>query len=364
MQIQTILNRFEKYSSFVYGKCRLVEEGSTLEPVCSKCGQKGSIYDHQPTPRKFDFVPFWGIAVVFVYTMRRVNCRNCGVKIEQVPWAKRKSHMTTTYSWFLSQWAKLLSWSDTAKMFNTSWAKVCKSVEMAVDWGRARLTLSNITAIGVDEIKWHIGHKYLTVVYQIDEAAHRLIWVGERRKVKTLLKFFRWFGKERTAGLKYIASDMWKPYHKNARSQGIGGARTRAGLEKCPMASIETQRKPDHQARCEAVRVAEIQSQIDTGIPVETEFPDVLGISISDMGRKISGQLVHKNDEVQNRAHEKNSQNATQIPTSNFELVQGQRSDFSGGSGGLEQQIKTHHQKSVRFSDLQSRGNRPLSYTR
>ena len=53
MQIQTILNRFEKYSSFVYGKCRLVEEGPTLEveikprkngkPVCSKCGQKGSI---------------------------------------------------------------------------------------------------------------------------------------------------------------------------------------------------------------------------------------------------------------------------------------------------------------------------------
>ncbi|MCP4679319.1 MAG: hypothetical protein GY854_28290 [Deltaproteobacteria bacterium] len=70
-----------------------------------------------------------------------------------------------TYAWFLSQWAKLLSWSDTARMFNTSWAKVCNSVEMAVDWGRARLTLSNITAIGVDEIKWHIGHKYLTEVF-------------------------------------------------------------------------------------------------------------------------------------------------------------------------------------------------------
>ena len=120
--MQTILNRFEKYSSFVYGKCRLLEDGPTLEveiaprrngkPVCSKCGRKGAVYDHQPKPRRFDFVPFWGIAVVFVYTMRRVDCQDCGVKIEQVPWAKGKSPTTNTYAWFLSQWAKLLSWSD------------------------------------------------------------------------------------------------------------------------------------------------------------------------------------------------------------------------------------------------------------
>jgi len=226
MQIQTILNQFQKYSSFVYGKCQIVQDGddATLEvsihprkngrPECSQCGQKGPIYDHQPTPRRFDFVPFWGIAVVFVYTMRRVNCRKCGVKVEQVPWAKGKSPTTTTYAWFLSQWAKMLSWSDTAKMFKTSWSTVFNSVEMAVEWGRNHLSLENISAIGVDEIMWQKGHQYLTVVYQIDEGIRRLIWVGQRRKVKTLLKFFRWFGKDRTAGLKFIASDMWKPYLK------------------------------------------------------------------------------------------------------------------------------------------------------
>jgi len=226
MQIQTILNQFQKYSSFVYGKCKMVQNtgSATLEveiiprkngkPECSQCGRKGSVYDHQPTPRRFDFVPFWGIAVVFIYTMRRVNCRSCGVKIERVPWAEGKSSLTTTYSWFLSQWAKLLSWSDVSKMFNTSWSKVCNSVEMAVDWGRSRLSLENISAIGVDEIKWQKGHHYLTVVYQIDEGMRRLIWVGERRKVKTLLKFFRWFGKDRIDQLKYTASDMWKPYLK------------------------------------------------------------------------------------------------------------------------------------------------------
>ena len=42
----------------------------------------------------------------------------------------------------------------------------------------------------------------------------RLLWVGEKRRVRTLLGFFRWFGQERSQVLKYICSDMWKPYLK------------------------------------------------------------------------------------------------------------------------------------------------------
>ena len=54
-----------------------------------------------------------------------------------------------------------------------------------------------------------------TMVYQIDAPCKRLLWVGEKRTVKTLLrKFFRWLGKERSAGLRFICSDMWKPYLK------------------------------------------------------------------------------------------------------------------------------------------------------
>ena len=54
----------------------------------------------------------------------------------------------------------------------------------------------------------------MTLVYQIDAHCKRLLWVGNKRKIKTLLGFFRWFGRERSAGLKYVCSDMWKPYLK------------------------------------------------------------------------------------------------------------------------------------------------------
>jgi len=45
-----------------------------------------------------------GIAVYFVYAMRRVGCPDCGVTVERVPWAEGKCHSTTSYRWFLARW--------------------------------------------------------------------------------------------------------------------------------------------------------------------------------------------------------------------------------------------------------------------
>jgi len=101
-----------------------------------------------------------------------------------------------------------------AQAFHTSWHSVALAVEQAVCWGRAHMDLSGITAIGVDEIAWRKGHIYATVVYQINQGKKRLLWVGEKRTVKTLLKFFRWLGAERSAAIEFVCSDMWRAYLK------------------------------------------------------------------------------------------------------------------------------------------------------
>jgi transposase len=224
MQIKTILNRIQKHRGFVYGPVRLVEatDGLALHveiypharnrPRCSSCGRPGGHYDTLEA-RAFEFVPLWGLRVWFLYRMRRVRCRSCeAVRVEAVPWAEGKRTVTTTYAWFLARWAKRLSWREVAQVFRTSWDHVFRAVEMAVTWGRAHADLSGIEAIGVDEIQWQRGHRYLTLVYQIDEGRRRLLWIGQERRIKTLLRFFRWFGRERTGALRFVCSDMWKPY--------------------------------------------------------------------------------------------------------------------------------------------------------
>jgi transposase len=221
MQLKTLLNRVQKHKGFVYDQVRLVEGGGPRlvvgvrprgrsRPRCSKCHEKGPGYDTLTT-RYFEFVPVWGMAVVFAYAMRRVNCATCGVTVEEVPWAVGKSPVTTTYAWFLAAWAKRMSWTEVARAFHTNWGTVFRAVELAVDWGLQHRECGGIRAIGVDEVLWHRGHKYLTVVYQIDEHCRRLLWVGRDRTTETLETFFNEFGL-RTRWLRWVCSDMWRPY--------------------------------------------------------------------------------------------------------------------------------------------------------
>ena len=224
MQLKTILNFVHRQPGFVYQRVELTKEKAPRvrvqvrpragsQPVCSGCAEKGPGYDRLGE-REFEFVPLWGIAVVLLYAMRRVDCRRCGVKVEDVPWSTGKSRVTKAYACFLATWAKRMSWAEVAAAFKTSWESVYRSVEMVVEWGLLHRSLDGIKAIGVDEVLWHRGYKFLTVVYQIDEGCRRLLWMGQDRTVRTLLRFFRRFGRERAAALQFVCSDMWKPYLK------------------------------------------------------------------------------------------------------------------------------------------------------
>ena len=231
MRITTVLNRCYKLKSFVYqnerfethsGKeCLAVDivPRKNGRPICSGCDKPGSIYDHQRNPRYFEFVPLWGIAIYFVYVMRRVNCPRCGVKIESIPWGDGKNQLTNPYRLFLARWARRLSWKEVAESFNTSWENVFRSVRYVVEYGLKHRILSGIEAIGVDEIQFGKGHNYLTIVYQLDAECKRLLYVGPARTVKSFLGFFRQIGKDNTERIKYVCSDMWKPYLKVIRKK-------------------------------------------------------------------------------------------------------------------------------------------------
>ena len=221
MQVKTVLNRVHRIKGFVYANDRFVGDRILVDvrprkgsrPRCSGCGRRGPGYDTLGE-RHFHFVPLWAIAVVLVYAMRRVDCPRCGVTVEQVPWANGKRHLTQAYAVFLATWARRLSWKEVASIFNTSWGKVYRSVAWVVEYGLEHRNLDNITAIGVDEVQFQKGHRYLTVVYQINAGCRRLLWVGQDRTTKTLLRFFRMLGRERTAAIQFICSDMWQPYLK------------------------------------------------------------------------------------------------------------------------------------------------------
>jgi len=161
--LKTILNRIHRFPSHVYQDVRLVADGDQLHLevdivarkngrlLCSRCLQPAPGYDTARETRRFQFVPLWNIPVFFLYRMRRVRCRTCGVVVEAVPWAEGKQRTTHAFSWFLATWAKRLSWKQTAQAFATGWDTVARAVRRAVDWGLAHRLVDGVKAVSALE---------------------------------------------------------------------------------------------------------------------------------------------------------------------------------------------------------------------
>ena len=222
MLIKTVLNRLHRFKGFVYGAVSFATDGKEIEvevkarknyrPRCSACSGTGTHYGVCKT-RRYRFVPLWGIQVFFVYAPRRIHCKRCDrVKVEHVPWARGKQRNTLHFQGFLSHWAKKLAWKQVAVEFGVHWNDVFRAVESVVTWGLKRRCLRGIKAIGVDELMIWKGHKYITVVYQIDQHCKRLLWLGRERTAESFNGFFDMLGNRRSRAIRFVCSDMWKAY--------------------------------------------------------------------------------------------------------------------------------------------------------
>lgn len=230
MLIETILNDCHYFKCFKYRNSRFeellgdkiividLESRRNSKGECPECKKKCPTYDHQ-NERSFQFIPLWGYKVEIHYEPRRVKCSEHGIHVEYMPWAEGKSTLTNAMKLFVAHWAKKLSWKEVGEAFKVGWHHVAEGVKHVVAYGLKHRDLSGIKTLGIDEIQYRSGHKYLTMVYQTDTEQRRLLWLGKDRKAKTLLRFFRWFGKSATEKLEAICCDMWKPFIKVIRKK-------------------------------------------------------------------------------------------------------------------------------------------------
>ena len=230
MRVITVLNRCMKFKCFVLEKSTFEESRIVVDvqprknskPRCNTCQEPAATYDTAKEAREFEFIPIWGFPVFLCYQMRRVSCANCGVTVEAVPWAEGKQRQTLHHRAFLAGWAEDLPWKRVAERFQTSWQSVYRAVQWVVEYGLEHRRLDNVEAIGVDEVQYQKGHKYLTVVYQLDAGCRRLLWVGKDRTIKTLEGFFSDMTDAESAfkdNVKFVCSDMWRAYLRVIREQ-------------------------------------------------------------------------------------------------------------------------------------------------
>jgi transposase len=175
-------------------------------PRCGACRARAPLYDrgHRRRWRSLDD----GLLRVYLEAeLPRVTCPVHGVVIAAVPWARHGAGHTIpfdeTVAWFAAGASKKL----VAELWRINWHTVGAIVErvMAERDGQDGDRLAGVTRIGVDEVHFAKGQRYLTVV--VDHDTGRLLYVVEGRSKATVRGFFDLLGKERSHELTHISAD-------------------------------------------------------------------------------------------------------------------------------------------------------------
>jgi transposase len=174
-------------------------------PRCGECGKIGPIYD-TCGERTWRHLALGRSPFLLRYAPRRVGCRTCGVRVEQVPWAAQGSRFTRDFEELAAYLAQRMDKTAVTKLLGISWRTVGAIVERIVAERLDPARLDGLTIIGVDELSFRRNHNYVTVV--VDHLRSRVIWVGEGKSSEALGAFFTALGPERAKQLTHVTMDM------------------------------------------------------------------------------------------------------------------------------------------------------------
>ncbi|MFZ5517071.1 MAG: transposase [Candidatus Zhuqueibacterota bacterium] len=123
---------------------------------------------------------------------------------------KRKSHLTEDFKINQSRWAKYLLWNQGDEIFHVHRYHMFEAVKSVVEYSVQHHNLDNITAIGIDEIQYHLSHINLTLVYQLDAHSRLLLYISKDRTANSLLRFFNQVGPVCSSTLKAVKSVLFR----------------------------------------------------------------------------------------------------------------------------------------------------------
>lgn len=184
----------------------LVRPRRSKKRRCGRCGARAPLYDRGEGRRQWRGLDLGTIKVFLEADAPRVTCQEHGVVVAQVPWARHGAGHTKafddTVAWLTVQCSK----TAVTELLRIAWrtvgsivTRVCAEIDGRVD------RFSGLRRIGIDEISYKRGHRYLTIV--VDHDTGRLVWAAVGRDEKTLERFFDLLGAERCAAITHVSAD-------------------------------------------------------------------------------------------------------------------------------------------------------------
>lgn len=179
--------------------------------LCPKCRRRGIIKRTMPQQRVWRDVRICGKDVFFHYTPREIICPTHGRCQEIIPWADTFSQVTYRFEALALRYCQSMAQKDAASFLNISPSTLSGIIHRIISRVRDEHKIRALRTIGVDEISYHKGKKYATIVYDLDKGC--VVWVGRGKARETIDEFFTThLSQFQRRNIRYASCDMSKTY--------------------------------------------------------------------------------------------------------------------------------------------------------
>jgi transposase len=186
-----------------------IEHRSGVRFPCPICQQFCGIYDHTPE-REFRHLNLFQIPAFLHIRVPRIQCTTHGVQQVTHGLAENNATMTFEMESLVLDVAQECSVESTSRLLDVDWHTCWNIQQRAVERGFARKPNQIPRRIGVDEKSFARGHKYETLVYDIDRGC--VEYVCDDREQESLEAYYKKFSPEELSQIEAVAMDMWDPY--------------------------------------------------------------------------------------------------------------------------------------------------------
>ena len=177
-----------------------------LQGRCGVCARRCPGFDQGEGRRRWRALDLGTLKAFVEADVPRVRCPEHGVVVVAVPWARHGARHTRGFDDTAAWLAVHTSMQAVSQLLRVAWETVGRVVtRVTADAEAACDRFDGLRRVGIDEISYKRGHKYLTVV--VDHDAGRLVWAAPGRDAATLSRFFDALGPERCAKVRLVSAD-------------------------------------------------------------------------------------------------------------------------------------------------------------
>src|SRR3954447_735896 len=176
---------------------------------CSACGSR-QVISRGHAERQFITLPIGRRKTTVALPIPRVECQACGlVRQVKVPFADPRRSYTRSFERYVLELSRRMTIRDVAHHLDVGWDMVKDIQKRDLSRRYAKPKLKHLRAIAIDEIAVARGHRYLTVVLDLDSGA--VVFVGDGKGADALKPSWK---RLRPSGAKIeaLAMDMSAAY--------------------------------------------------------------------------------------------------------------------------------------------------------